>query len=59
MEGRQEFGPFDTLEEALADMDGTAVQAIEQADLAEAAEQGVDIELEVDRFDEGGPEGRT
>jgi hypothetical protein len=51
VEGRQEFGPFDTLEEALADMDDSD-SAIEQAELAEEAEQGLDIEAQFGRRDE-------
>jgi hypothetical protein len=51
VEGRQEFGPFDTLEEALADMDDSD-SAIEQAELAEEAGQGLDIEAQFGRRDE-------
>ena len=59
VEGRQEFGPFDTPEEALADMEGAGEEALEQADLADAAEQGVDIEARVDRGGDDGPEAST
>ncbi|MEW6705656.1 MAG: hypothetical protein AB1430_12475 [Pseudomonadota bacterium] len=59
VEGRQEFGPFDTLEEALADMDEPTEEAIELAEMTEAAEQGLDIDLQVDRGDEDEPESAT
>lgn len=59
VEGRQEFGPFETLEEALADMEGVSGPAIEQTELTEAAEQGVEIEAQIDRRDEDEPEGST
>lgn len=59
VEGRQEFGPFDSVEDALADMEGASEESIEQADLDEAAEQGIDIDSQVDRRDEDDPEGVT
>ena len=57
--GRQEFGPFDTLEEALADMDEPTEEAIEQTEQTEAAEQGLDRERDIDRLDADEPEGGT
>lgn len=59
IEGRQEFGPFETLEDALADMEGAGEDAIEQSELDEAAEQGLDIDSQIDRRDEDEPEGGT
>ena len=61
-EGRQEFGPYESLEDALADMDDAELAlegAIEQAEMTEEAEQGLDIEAQVDRRDEDEPEGST
>lgn len=54
VEGRQEFGPFQSLEDALADMDDSEA-AIEQVELTREAEQGLDIEARVDRCDEDEP----
>lgn len=62
VEGRQEFGPYESLEDALVDMDDAepALEgAIEQAEMTEAAEQGLDIDDQVDRRDEDEPEGST
>jgi len=59
VEGRQEFGPFESLEEALADMDGDSEDSLGQTDLDEAAEQGIDLDSQLDRRDEDDPEGRT
>lgn len=42
VQGRQEFGPFATVEEALADIDGPSDEAIEQA--ADVPWQGVLID---------------
>lgn len=59
---RQEFGPYESLEEALAAMDDSQQgleQAIEQTELTEQAEQGLDIETKVDRGDEDEPESFT
>ena len=45
--GRQEFGPFETLEAALADMDAPADEAIME-DRIEAAEQGLELPGPID-----------
>lgn len=52
VEGRQEFGPFESLEEALADMDGASEEGFEQADIDEAQEQGLDFESDIGPYDE-------
>lgn len=57
--GRQEFGSYDTLETALADMDQPDDEAIEQAELVDEAEQALDIDSRVDPLDEDAPEGAT
>ncbi|MGM9488278.1 hypothetical protein [Ideonella sp. YS5] len=59
---RQEFGPYESMEDALAAMDDSeqAVdQAIEQAELTDEAEQGLEIESQVDRGQEDEAEGAT
>ena len=56
VEGRQEFGPFATLEEALADMDEPSEAAIEQAEMVEEAEQELEIGPDVEHRDEDEPE---
>jgi hypothetical protein len=58
VEGRQEFGPFQSLADALADMDDSEA-AIERAELAAEAEQGLNIEAQADRRDEDEPEGSS
>ncbi len=61
IEGRQEFGPFVSLEDALADMDDVEVAfegAIEQTDLDEAG-SGLDFDGHVDRRDEDDLDGPT
>jgi len=44
VQGRQEFGPFESLEDTLADMDGPSEEAIECSEVAELAEQGHDTD---------------
>lgn len=58
-EGRQEFGPYESVEAALADMDQPGEGSIEQAEQVELAEQALDIDARVDPADEDGPEGAT
>lgn len=60
IEGRQEFGPYATLDDALLAMDdaeSAMVRAIEQNETTEEAEQGLGIDAAVDRTDEDEPEG--
>lgn len=59
VQGRQEFGPFATVEEALADMEGPSEDAIEGVAFAEPAGQGLSIDEDVDHRDDGEPEGAT
>ncbi len=59
VQGRQEFGPFATVEEALADMDGPDDEAIEQAAYAEPARQGLGIDADVDQRADDDPEVAT
>jgi hypothetical protein len=59
---RQEFGPYESMEDALAAMDDSEQAldlAIEQTELTEEAEQGLEIESRVDRGDEDEAEGST
>lgn len=58
VQGRQEFGPFDTLEEALADMDQPDDSALDDAEQVDLAEQDLDIadRINSDRGDAGGLE---
>ena len=55
VEGRQESGPFESLEDALADMDGPAEEPIEQSEAVALAEQGLAME-QVDRGGQDEPE---
>jgi hypothetical protein len=57
-EGRQEFGPFESLEDALADMDGPVGEPIEESEAVELAEQGLAME-QVDRGGQDEPEAAT
>lgn len=57
-EGRQEFGPFESLEDALADMDGPVEEPIEQSEALEVAEQGQAM-AQIDRGDDDAPESAT
>ena len=58
-QGRQEFGPFETYEDALADMQGTDVTAIEHAEALEEAERDMGIETQIDAGGTDEPEGAT
>lgn len=58
VEGRQEFGPFESLEDALADMDGPVEEPIEQSEALEVAEQGQAM-AQIDRGDDDAPESAT
>ncbi len=58
VEGRQEFGPFESLEDALADVDGPLEEPIEQSEALEVAEQGQAM-AQIDRGDDDAPESAT
>lgn len=58
-EGRQEFGPFETLAQAPADMDGTET-AIDEGAMSQAVDSALEEQQsQVDRGDEDEPETAT
>ena len=58
-EGRQEFGPFETLEAATASMEAADEGAIEQAEQVEEAERTLDLDTRIDTEGTDEPEGAT
>lgn len=58
-EGRQEFGPFETLEAAVANMEGADEGAIEQAEQVEEVERAMDLDSRIDSEGTDEPEGST
>lgn len=53
VEGRQEFGPFPTVEAALADMQGPAESAFAAEEVIGAAEQGQEAPFDIERPSDG------
>jgi hypothetical protein len=58
-EGRQEFGPFETLEAATASMEAADEAAIEQAEQVEEVERALDLDTRIDTEGTDEPEGAT
>jgi hypothetical protein len=54
--GRQEFGPFPTVQAALADMQGPGDTDLAADEVIDAAEQGQEAPFDIEAPGEGGPE---